>query len=66
MLEAKLLQHIAGLCQAVLYTIFLDIHKVYGMMDRVHTLAVLEEYGVGPQVFRLLDRYWAQATMATR
>ena len=51
MLEAKLLQQIAVMRQAVMYEICLDIHKAYDALDQGHALTVLERYGVVPQVF---------------
>ena len=50
-LEAKIIHKIVGICQAVLYEIFLDIHKYYVALGRWSSLAILEEYGVYPQIF---------------
>ena len=66
MLEAKLIQHISGMHQVVLYNIFLDLHKAYDKLDQGLALEILEGYGVSPQVCRLLTQYWEQANMATR
>ena len=33
-LEAKLIQHLTSMREAVLYDIFLDLRKVYGTLDR--------------------------------
>ena len=62
--EAKLLQHISGLRQEVLYKIFVYIHNVCDALNQGCTLTILEGYGVGPQVSCLLTRYWYWSTMA--
>ena len=43
--------------EEVLYVIFLDLTKVYGSLDRSRSLEILEGYGVGPRVRRLLQKY---------
>ena len=52
--------------EEVLYVIFLDLTKAYDALDRSRTLDILEGYGVGPKVRRLLGNYWKQATLAAR
>ena len=52
--------------EEVLYVIFLDLTKAYDALDRSRTLDILEGYGVGPNVSRLLGNYWKQATLAAR
>ena len=47
-LEAKLLHQISIIFQEVLCDIFIDIHKAYGVGQRLD-LMILEGYGVGPQ-----------------
>ena len=54
-LEAKLLQNISSMRLEVLYDIFVYIHKAYENLDWVHSLVILEGYGVSPQVFSLLN-----------
>ena len=65
-LEAKQLQQLAALREEVLYVIFLDLHKVYDALDRSRCLEILEGYGVGPRVWRLLQTYWQRLTMVAR
>ena len=65
-LEAKLLQQLAAMREEVLYMIFLDLTKAYDALDRSRTLDILEGYGVGARVRRLLETYWTQATLAAR
>ena len=52
--------------QELIYEIFVDLHKTYGAMGQGRALAIMEEYGVVPQVYRILTRYWDLATMAER
>ena len=49
-LEVKILQNIAGMCQAVLYKIYFDMHKMYNALDWGCALAILEGYRMVPQV----------------
>ena len=49
-LEAKILNQIVVMHQAVLYKIFLDIQKAYDVMYKGRALSILEGYGGGPQV----------------
>ena len=65
-LVSKLLQHIAVIRKAVLYEIFLDLHKAYGALAQGGALTFLEGYVVGHQVFRILTRYWERATIEER
>ena len=46
--------------------IFLDLHKVYNVLDRSRCLEIPEGYGVGPRVFRLLRTYSRRLTMVAR
>ena len=45
-MEAKLLQHITGMQQEVLYEIFVDIQKDYDVLYQGRALTIQEEYGV--------------------
>ena len=65
-LESKLLQQLAALREEVLYMIILDLKKVYGNLDRSRCLEILEGYGVGPQVCKLLRTYWGWLRMVVR
>ena len=44
--------------QKVLHFIFLDLRKAYNTVDKKRLLEILEGYGVGPNVLRLLKFYW--------
>ena len=59
-LEVKLLQQFSALREAVLHTIFLDLHKAYNALDRSRCLEILEVYGI------FLCRYWGQIQMVAR
>ena len=65
-LEVKMLQHVTAIMEAVLHTIFLNLHKSYNALDRSRFLAILEGYGMGPRALRLLRRYWERLQMAAR
>ena len=46
--------------------IFLDLTKAHEALDRYRSLDILEGYGVGPRVRRLLQTYWGKSTMVAR
>ena len=52
--------------EEVLYVIFLDLTKAYDALDRSRSLEILERYGVGQRVRRLLREYWSKSTMVAR
>ena len=54
-LKAKLMQQLAAMSKEVLYTIFLDLHKLYDALDRDRCLEIMEGYSVGPQSCRILQ-----------
>jgi hypothetical protein len=64
MLEAKLAQQRAHLEQAPFYGVFLDLKKAFNAMDCKWCLLILEGYGVGPKMIRLIRNFWANMTMA--
>ena len=53
-LEVKLLQQLAAMTEEVLYVIFLDLTKAYDALERSRSLEILEGYGLGQRVRRLL------------
>ena len=63
-LEAKTLHKIAGIQQEFLYKIFVDLNKAYVALEQGRDLGILEGYGVGPRVYRILTHYWDWTTMA--
>ena len=44
--------------QEALYETFIDLRKAYDVMDRERCLEILEGYGVGPNILRLIERFW--------
>ena len=66
MIEVKLAQQLAYLNQTPLYGIFIDLKKAYDAMDRGRCLEILEKYGVGPKLLRLLRYFWEHAELVCR
>jgi hypothetical protein len=62
-IEAKLAQQLAYLEQASLYGVFLDLKKAFDSMDRERCLLILEGYGVGPRIIRLIWNFWRNAVL---
>ena len=52
--------------EAVLFGVFLGLHKLYNALDRDRCLVILAVYGVGPRTIRLLWTYWGRLTMLAR
>ena len=46
--------------------IFLDLTKAYDALDRSRSLEILEVYGVGQRVRRVLQSYWRKSTVVAR
>ncbi|KAL9183027.1 hypothetical protein ACHAXT_004814 [Thalassiosira profunda] len=64
--EAKLHQQLACLEQEAFYGIFLDLRKAFDAMDRGRCLEILEGYGVGPNMRRLIKCFWDNALLVCR
>ena len=56
-IEAKLAQQLSYLKLKPFYGIFLDLRKAFDAMDRERCLLLLEGYGVGPRMVRLIRGY---------
>ena len=57
-IEAKLEQQLAVIVHGPLFQVFLDVRKAYDSLDQGRCTKILHEYGLGPQLQRLLQRYW--------
>jgi len=62
-IEAKLSQQLAHLEQAPFNGVFLDLKKAFDSMDRERCLLILEGYGVGPRMIRLIRNFWRNAVV---
>ncbi len=62
-IEAKLTQQLAYLEQLSFYGVFLDLKKAFNAIDCEHCLLILEVYGVGPKMIRLIRNFWENVTM---
>jgi hypothetical protein len=60
-LKAKLAQQLAHLEQEPFYGVFLDLKKAFDAMDRDRCLLILEGYGAGPYMVRLIHNFWWDA-----
>jgi len=49
-----LAQQLAYLDQEALHEVFIDLRKAYDAMDRERCMLILEGYGVGPKMLRLI------------
>jgi hypothetical protein len=65
-IEANLAQQLAHLEQAPFYKVFLDLKKAFDSMDRERCLLILEGYGVGPRMIRLIRNFWRNAVLVCR
>ena len=65
-LEAKLEAQLAYRTGHPLYHVFLDFTKAYDSLDRARTLTILTDYGVGPNIIRLLSNFWERHMVIPR
>ena len=54
-IEAKLVQQLVFVEHFPLYNLFLDLRKACNAMDRGRCLQILEDCGVGPKAWRLMN-----------
>ena len=65
-LEAKLEAQLAIITGQPLHHIYLDFAKAYDSLDRERTLILLRDYGVGPNMLRILSHFWSRHTVIPR
>ena len=65
-IEAKLAQQLAHIELKPFYGVFLDLRKAFDAMDRDRCILILEGYGAGPRLVRLVKTYWRDAIMVCR
>jgi hypothetical protein len=65
-IEAKLAQQLSYLELQTFYGVFLNLKKAFDAMDRERCILILEGYGVGPWMVRLIRNYWCEAIMVCR
>ncbi len=62
-LEAKLARQLAHLELEPFYGVFLDLKKAFEAMDRERCLLILEGYGPGPNMVKLICNFWREGIM---
>ena len=62
-IEAKLAQQLLYLELKPFYDVFLNLWKAFDAMDWESCILLLEGYGVGPRMIRLVCGYWCDAIM---
>jgi hypothetical protein len=65
-LEILLRMQLSNIQAHPLYLIFLDLTKAYDTLDHGRTLEILRQYGVGPNVIRLLSNFWEKLNIVAR
>ena len=57
-MEEKIKQKLAGIVHEPLFQVFIDVQKAYDYLDRVRCMEILMGYGLGTNLYRLMQRYW--------
>ena len=65
-IKTKLAQQLAHLEQVPFYDVFFYLKKAFDAMDRERCLLILEGYGVGPNMIRLIRNFWRDAVLVCR
>ncbi len=65
-IEAKLAQQLSYLELRPFYGVFLDLWKAFDAMDWEWCIMLLEGYGAGPRMIRLIHGYWRNAILVCR
>jgi hypothetical protein len=62
-IKAKLAQQLSYLELKPFFGVFLDLHKAFDAMEREWCIMILESYGAGPRLVRLVRSFWRDAIM---
>jgi hypothetical protein len=62
-IKVKLAQQLSYLKLKPFYGVFLDHWKAFDAMERDRSIMLLEGYGAGPRMIRLIRGYWRDAIM---
>ncbi len=62
-IEAKLAQQFAWVEQDPLYQVFVDLRKAYEHLNRAKYLGIMTDYGVGPKLLHLQEKFWDEVEM---
>ncbi len=62
-IKVKLAIQLAYLEKHQLYRFFLYLRKAFDAMDRSRCLNIHQEYGVGPNMLRLIGQFWEQVVL---
>jgi hypothetical protein len=62
-IKAQLAQQLSYLELKPFYGVFLDLRKAFDAMDREQCIMILEGYGAGARLVRLVHTYWQDAIM---
>jgi hypothetical protein len=65
-MEAKLLCQLRCRMDEPIYVVYIDLKKAFYSLDRERALRILEAYGVGPNIRRIISTVWAGDTMVPR
>ena len=57
-IEAKLAQLLAWVEQEPLYQVFVDLCKAYNHLNHAKCIEIMTNYGVGPKLLRLQEKFW--------
>ena len=64
--EETLSQQLARICRDTLIKILLDVQKDYEFLDRGICTKILEGYGLGTILQRLIQRFWDDQAMVPK